>query len=182
MRFAPTDYQGEDVLLCTFTDITSHREAAASLIMARDAADAANEQKSNFVATVSHEIRTPLYGALGTLELLAMTDLSERQRAYLRTIDSSSTVLLQLISDVLDVSKIEAGQMVPESVRFNPRELLEETLRGFSAMAASKGLALYACIDQPLPVEVLGDSLRIRQIVGNPVSYTHLTLPTIYSV
>ncbi|SDA13000.1 two-component system, NarL family, capsular synthesis sensor histidine kinase RcsC [Pseudomonas sp. NFPP10] len=170
VRFAPTDYQGEDVLLCTFTDITSHREAAASLIMARDAADAANEQKSNFVATVSHEIRTPLYGALGTLELLAMTDLSERQRAYLRTIDSSSTVLLQLISDVLDVSKIEAGQMVPESVRFNPRELLEETLRGFSAMAASKGLALYACIDQPLPVEVLGDSLRIRQIVGNLIS------------
>jgi len=170
VRFAPTEYQGESVLLCTFNDITSHREAAASLIMARDAADAANAQKSNFVATVSHEIRTPLYGALGTLELLAMTELNERQRAYLETIDNSLTLLLHLLSDILDMSKIEAGQLVLESVRFSPRELLEDTLRGFSAMAASKGLSLYGCIDVGVPAWVQGDSLRIRQIIGNLLS------------
>lgn len=176
-RYAPTEYQGERVLLCTFTDITSHREAAATLVMARNAADAANAQKSHFVATISHEIRTPLYGVLGTLELLGLTPLSDRQRSYLSTIDSSSEVLLHLISDVLDISKIEAGQLMLEPIRFNPLDLLEDILRGYSAMAANKGLALYSCIDPHVPELVLGDSFRIRQIISNLLSnaikFTH---------
>lgn len=167
VRYTPTEYLGDSVLLCTFTDISSHREASASLLLARQAADAANEQKSNFVATLSHELRTPLYGVLGTLELLGMTSLDERQRGYLRTIDSSSAVLMHLISDVLDLSKIEAGQLVLESVAFQPLEMLEETVRGFSAMAANKGLALYCCVDPRVPNLVQGDRLRIQQIVGN---------------
>lgn len=167
VRYTPTEYLGDSVLLCTFTDISSHREASASLLFARQAADAANEQKSNFVATLSHELRTPLYGVLGTLELLGMTSLDERQLGYLRTIDSSSAVLMRLISDVLDLSKIEAGQMVLESVAFQPLEMLEETVRGFSAMAANKGLALYCCVDSRVPYLVQGDRLRIQQIVGN---------------
>lgn len=167
VRFTPTEYLGDSVLLCTFTDISSHREASASLLLARQAADAANEQKSNFVATLSHELRTPLYGVLGTLELLGMTSLDERQRGYLRTIDTSSAVLMHLISDVLDLSKIEAGQLVLESVAFQPLEMLEETVRGFSAMAANKGLALYCCVDPRVPNLVQGDRLRIQQIVGN---------------
>ncbi|MGL4271002.1 MAG: ATP-binding protein, partial [Pseudomonas paracarnis] len=167
VRYTPTEYLGDSVLLCTFTDISSHREASASLLLARQAADAANEQKSNFVATLSHELRTPLYGVLGTLELLGMTSLDERQRGYLRTIDTSSAVLMHLISDVLDLSKIEAGQLVLESVAFQPLEMLEETVRGFSAMAANKGLALYCCVDPRVPNLVQGDRLRIQQIVGN---------------
>ena len=170
VRFAPTDYQGERVLLCTFTDITSHREAAATLVFARKAADAANEAKSNFVATISHEIRTPLYGVLGTLELLGMTELEERQRAYLATINSSSDVLLHLISDVLDLSKIEAGQLVLEPIKFNPLDLIEDIIRLFAGTAASKGLSLFCCIDPALPQEVSGDSLRIRQIISNLLS------------
>lgn len=167
VRFAPTDYQGERVLLCTFTDITSHREAAATLVFARKVADAANEAKSNFVATISHEIRTPLYGVLGTLELLGMTELEERQRAYLATINSSSDVLLHLISDVLDLSKIEAGQLVLEPIKFNPLDFVEDITRLFAGTAASKGLSLFCCIDPDLPQEVLGDTLRIRQIISN---------------
>lgn len=165
--YTPTEYLGESVLLCTFTDISSHRDASASMLRARQAADAANEQKSNFVATLSHELRTPLYGVLGTLELLGMTSLDERQRGYLRTIDSSSAVLMHLISDVLDLSKIEAGQLVLESVAFRPLEMLEETVRGFSAIAAGKGLALYCCVDPRVPNLVQGDRLRIQQIIGN---------------
>lgn len=167
VRYTPTEYLGENVLLCTFTDISSHREASASLLRARQTADAANEQKSNFVSTLSHELRTPLYGVLGTLELLGMTALDERQRGYLRTIDSSSAVLMHLISDVLDLSKIEAGQLVMESVAFQPLEMLEETVRGFSAMAANKGLALYCCVDTRVPNLVQGDRLRIQQVVSN---------------
>lgn len=167
VRFAPTDYKGERVLLCTFTDITSHREAAATLVLAREVANAANEAKSNFVATISHEIRTPLYGVLGTLELLGMTDLDERQRAYLATINGSSDVLLHLISDVLDLSKIEAGQLVLEPVRFNPLNFIEDIMRVFAGAAANKGLALFCCIDPDLPQQVLGDSIRIRQIISN---------------
>jgi two-component system capsular synthesis sensor histidine kinase RcsC len=170
VRYTPTEYLGESVLLCTFTDISTHREAAASMLRARQAADAANEQKSNFVATLSHELRTPLYGVLGTLELLSMTSLDPRQSAYLRTIDSSSATLLHLISDVLDLSKIEAGQLVLESVAFTPLEMLEEIVRGFSAMAAGKGLALYCCVDPRVPALVQGDSLRVRQIVSNLLS------------
>lgn len=170
VRFAPTDYQGERVLLCTFTDITSHREAAATLVFARKAADAANEAKSNFVATISHEIRTPLYGVLGTLELLGMTELEERQRAYLATINSSSDVLLHLISDVLDLSKIEAGQLVLEPIKFNPLDLIEDIIHLFAGTAASKGLSLFCCIDPALPQEISGDSLRIRQIISNLLS------------
>ncbi|WP_426128942.1 ATP-binding protein [Pseudomonas sp. DWP1b1] len=170
VRYTPTEYQGESVLLCTFTDISTHREATASMLRARKAADAANAQKSHFVATLSHELRTPLYSVLGTLELLSMTSLDERQSAYLRTIDSSSALLLHLISDVLDLSKIEAGQLVLESVAFAPLEMLEETVRGFSAMAAAKGLVLYCCIDPRVPALVQGDRLRIQQVVGNLLS------------
>lgn len=167
VRYTPTAYLGQSVLLCTFTDISMHREAAASMQRARQAADAANAQKSNFVATLSHELRTPMYGLLGTLELLGMTSLDERQSGYLRTIDSSSALLLHLISDVLDLSKIEAGQLVLESVAFRPLEMLEETVRGFSAMAAAKGLALYCCVDPRVPEYVQGDRLRIQQVLGN---------------
>ncbi|MDH1629570.1 hybrid sensor histidine kinase/response regulator [Pseudomonas mosselii] len=167
VRYAPTHYLDERVLLCTFTDISAHREAAATLVYARQAAEAANAEKSRFVATVSHEIRTPLYGVLGTLELLGLTELSPRQRAYLDTIDSSSELLLHVISDVLDMSKIESGQLLLESTEFDPMAMLEALMRGFSDMAAKKGLALYSCIEPGLPARVIGDGQRLRQVVGN---------------
>lgn len=167
VRFAPTYYLDERVLLCTFTDISAHREASATLVYARQAAEAANAEKSRFVATISHEIRTPLYGVLGTLELLGLTDLTPHQRAYLDTIDSSSDLLLHVISDVLDMAKIESGQLALQNAEFDPLAMLEALLRGFSDMAVKKGLALYGCIQPSVPALVIGDGHRLRQIIGN---------------
>ncbi|MEJ1224261.1 response regulator [Pseudomonas sp. CCNWLW56] len=168
--FVGARYHGQEVWICAFNDVTRHIEDAAALEQALHAADSANAAKTRFLATMSHEIRTPLYGVLGTLELLGLTDLAPRQQEYLRTIQRSSATLFQLISDVLDVSKIEAGQMTIEAQDFCPLELTEETLRAYSAFAQAKGLQLYACIDPAVPDQVRGDPLRIRQILNNLVS------------
>jgi two-component system capsular synthesis sensor histidine kinase RcsC len=163
----PTRYKGEDVLFCTFSDVTAHKEAENALAEARQSAIAASEAKSVFLATMSHEIRTPLYGVLGTLELLGLTSLSAQQREYLGTIQFSSSILLQLISDILDISKIESGQMALDSVAFSPLDLAEDVLRTYAASARSKGLQIYCCVDIGVPGRVLGDASRIRQILGN---------------
>lgn len=164
--YVSTRYQAEDVRLYAFNDITRHIDDAQAL----KAADAANEAKTLFLATMSHEIRTPLYGVLGTLELLGLTDLNSYQKTYLHTIQRSSATLFQLISDVLDVSKIESGQMAIEAVEFCPLDILEDTLHTYAAFAQRKGLQLYSNIDPTLPDSVMGDPMRIRQILNNLVS------------
>ncbi|VVO58594.1 hybrid sensor histidine kinase/response regulator [Pseudomonas fluorescens] len=168
--FVDARYHGEHAWICAFHDVTRHVEDAAALEDALHAADSANEAKTRFLATMSHEIRTPLYGVLGTLELLGLTELGARQQEYLRTIQRSSTTLFQLISDVLDVSKIESGQMTIEAQDFCPLELTEDSLRAYSAFAQAKGLQLYACIDPAIPDRVRGDPMRIRQILNNLLS------------
>ena len=168
--FVSTRYQFEDVRLYAFNDITRHIEDAQALEEARHAADAASEAKTLFLATMSHEIRTPLYGVLGTLELLGLTDLDPHQKTYLHTIQRSSATLFQLISDVLDVSKIESGQMAIDAVDFCPLDMLEDTLHTYAAFAQRKGLQLYSCIDSQLPDCLMGDPMRIRQILNNLVS------------
>ena len=170
LAFVSTRYQGQDAWLCALHDVTRHIEDAAALEEARQAADSANQAKSRFLATMSHEIRTPLYGVLGTLELLGLTPLAPRQQDYLDTIQRSSASLFKLISDVLDVSKIEAGQMTLELQDFCPLELTEDVVRTYSAFARAKGLQLYACIDSTLPDQLRGDPLRIRQILNNLLS------------
>ena len=170
VSFVLTRYHGEDAWLCAFHDVTHHIEDAAILEEARKASDTANKAKSRFLATMSHEIRTPLYGVLGTLELLELTALQPRQQEYLQTIQRSSSTLFQLISDVLDVSKIEAGQMSLDAQDFCPLDITEDTMSTYSAFAQSKGLQLYACIDCTLPDRVRGDPVRIRQILNNLLS------------
>ena len=170
VAFVSTRYHGEEVKLLALSDVTRHVEDAQALEDARRAADAANQAKTLFLATMSHEIRTPLYGVLGTLELLGLTPLDSRQQGYLHTIQRSSATLFQLISDVLDVSKIESGQMALEPVTFCPLDMLEDTLRTYRAFAQRKGLLLYACTDAQLPAQVVGDPIRIRQILNNLLS------------
>ncbi|WP_153788889.1 hybrid sensor histidine kinase/response regulator [Pseudomonas sp. EMN2] len=170
VNLVTTRYQGQDVRLYAFNDVTRHVEDAHALERAMRAADAASEAKTLFLATMSHEIRTPLYGVLGTLELLGLTPLAPRQQAYLQTIQRSSATLFQLISDVLDVSKIESGQLNIEPVAFAPLEMIEDTLRTYAAFAQGKGLQLYGCTDVTLPGLLMGDPLRIRQILNNLVS------------
>lgn len=167
---APTRYKGEDVLLCAFSDISARTQIEAALEQARQSADAANEAKTLFLATMSHEIRTPLYGVLGTLELLARTRLDAQQKSYLHAIEGSSATLLQLICDVLDVSKIEAGQLALELSEFCVPTLVQEVVQGYAAAAHSKGLQLYACLDPQLPRRLIGDASRVRQILNNLLS------------
>ncbi len=164
---APTRYNGEDVLFCAFSDISARKQIEAALEEAKRLADTANEAKTLFLATMSHEIRTPLYGVLGTLELLSRTQLDNQQKDYLRAIEGSSGTLLQLICDVLDVSKIEAGQLALELSEFSSLDLVHEIIQGYAAAAQAKGLQFYACVDPHLPEVLLGDVTRIRQILSN---------------
>jgi len=167
LAFAPTRYNGQDVLICAFSDISARKQIEVTLEHARQLADRANEAKTLFLATMSHEIRTPLYGVLGTLELLARTDLNDQQNNYLKAIERSSGNLLQLICDVLDVSRIEAGQLQLELNTFSPMQLIEEVVQGYSGAAQAKGLQLFALIDSTVPEWLSGDVTRIRQILNN---------------
>lgn len=173
---AAARYDGQDVFLCGCNDITRHVDETLMLNQAQRRATAANEAKTVFLATMSHEIRTPLYGVLGNLELLSLTEMSARQRKYLEIIQGSSSVLFQLISNVLDVSKIESGQMALEQQPFNPAQLVEDAVTSFAATAHNKGLEIDAEIDPQTPAQVNGDAGRIRQILhnllGNAIKFT----------
>ncbi|WP_095112987.1 hybrid sensor histidine kinase/response regulator [Pseudomonas sp. Irchel 3H7] len=170
VRFSNTRYKGEDVVLCAFTDITTYKLAEKALAEAKQSADASNEAKSIFLATMSHEIRTPLYGVLGTLELLMRSQLNSQQRSQVLTMQRSSSILLQVISDILDVSKIEAGQLAIECLDFNLLEMIEDVVQSYSASARSKKLTFYACIDSHIPTTLQGDPSRIRQVLNNLIS------------
>ncbi|NUU38418.1 ATP-binding protein [Pseudomonas sp. C2B4] len=170
LSFVRTRYNGEDVLFCAFSDISSHKQVESTLAMAKQLADAANEAKTLFLATMSHEIRTPLYGVLGTLELLGKTELKAQQKAYLHAIESSSSALLNLVCDVLDVAKIEAGQLALEVREFSPIELVNGVVQSYLGAARSKGLTLYSFVDPAIPAMLRGDLTRIRQILNNLLS------------
>lgn len=167
VAYTPTRYKGQSVVLCAFADIRARKTIESALAKAKQDADAANEAKSTFLATMSHEIRTPLYGVLGTLELLELTSMTNEQRQHVHTIMNSSAILLQLISDILDITKIEAGQLDLERVPFDPRQLVEQAVSGVTAMATQKGLFVFSYVDTDIPAQVLGDDIRIRQILNN---------------
>lgn len=165
-----TRYEDKAALLCTFRDVSDDVEAKETLVRARQAADESNAAKSTFLATMSHEIRTPLYGALGMLELLAATPMSEVQRGFVRTIQASSDQLLNVIGDVLDMSKIEAGGLTLHEERFSPLDLTEGVVQMYGAKAADKGLFLHCVVDVAVPEFLAGDAGRLRQILTNLVS------------
>lgn len=163
-------YRGEPATLYLFIDLTLQHETELLQRQAREAADQANRAKSLFLTTMNHEIRTPLYGVLGTLELLGLTPLNSRQREYVGTIQHSSSALVQLISDILDASKAEAGQLTLEPVAFCPARLTEDVLRSYAGPANRKRLQLYGCIDGGVMPMATGDASRIRQVLNNLVS------------
>lgn len=166
----PTRYRGEEVLLCALSDISLRKQAELTLEHAKQLADAANEAKTAFIATMSHEIRTPLYGVFGNLELFKHTRLDPQQQGYVQAIQSSSTTLLGLINDVLDLSKIEAGQLRLEMETFNLFELAHEVVHGYAASALNKGVLIYACVDPRLSLPLQGDPRKVRQILSNLLS------------
>ena len=149
-------------------DVTERRRLDAALAAARDAAEAANRAKSAFLANTSHEIRTPLNGLLGLARLAMDDDLpSHKRQQYLAQILESAQGLAGIMSDILDVSKIEAGKFSLEDVGFDLHETLTAIHQGYESLASVKGLALRLAIDPQLPRVVRGDPLRLRQILTN---------------
>jgi PAS domain S-box-containing protein len=152
-------------------DVTERRLVDQALASARDAAEAASRAKSAFLANTSHEIRTPLNGLLGLARLAMQDDLDEgRRRQYMKQIFDSAHSLSDIISDILDLSKIEAGKISLEAVNFGLRDTLMAVHEAYRSLAEAKGLVLSLAIDPDVPEIVQGDPVRVRQILANFVT------------
>ncbi len=140
------------------------------LDLARKEALEASRIKSEFLANMSHEIRTPLNGILGFTQLLQKSDLTPRQQDYLGTIEKSADSLLGIINEILDFSKIEAGKLVLDTIPFNLRDLIEDTLTILAPAAHTKQLELVSLVYRDTPLSLVGDPLRLKQVLTNLIS------------
>jgi signal transduction histidine kinase/CheY-like chemotaxis protein len=169
-------YQKEELARRLQVAYDEEREARAVATAAQREAEQANQAKSTFLATVSHEIRTPMNGVLGMVDILDHTPLNSDQRDSLGTIRYSASALLRIIDDILDFSKIEAGRLDLERIELSTVELVEGVAEALAPQAASKGLKLAAYVAPEVPERLMGDPLRLQQILfnllGNALKFT----------
>jgi len=154
-------------ILAVMQDFTAEKKSITQLEYAKSEAESANKMKSTFLATISHEIRTPLFGVMGFSDLLSKTDLSDKQLEYLSKISRSSTILLNLVNDILDLTKIEARKLSLSLKPFVLDELIQKVYELELVKATKKSLRLDISLATDLPKQLVGDDLRISQILLN---------------
>jgi PAS domain S-box-containing protein len=174
--FLRTEYEGRTGVLAFLIDVTRFREAEETMRRAKELAEEAAKAKGDFLANVSHEIRTPMNAIIGMSHLALRTNLDQRQRNYLEKIARAADGLLGVIRDVLDYSKIEAGKLGIESIAFRLEEVFEDVGNVIALRAEEKGLELVYEIAPDLPAFLVGDPMRLRQVLlnlgGNAVKFT----------
>jgi PAS domain S-box-containing protein len=169
-------FNGEPCSMTVSRDVTELRKIEQELIAARKAAEAASSAKSEFLSSMSHEIRTPMNAILGMAELLQETTLDAQQGKYLQLMRTNGDVLLRLINDILDLARIESGRLSLEHREFDLLDLLSSVIDTFAARARESGLGLNVHVAPEVLPDLVGDALRLRQIlvnlIGNAIKFT----------